>query len=163
MNLQKQMKFVCKILQNTNIFLNITQSVKDKRVRVEALKTLGIEMMLHLRTAFLDENGKPWIMIIPSYHQCVPIVDRCLSGMMAIVLLCGVRIHYSHGISMFALSKAVLQHALDRRMSHPEIAPRRPPPSCSICGEIRHTARSRRHTKSTALTLEQFQIDSYYY
>ena len=57
-------------------------------------------------------------------------------------------------------------HDILRRMlimSHPEIASRRPRPSCSICGEIGHTARSSRHTKSTALTLEQFQIDSYYY
>ena len=165
-------------MQNTNIFLNITQSVKDKRVRVEALKTLGIEMMLHLRTAFLDENGKPWIMIIPSYHQmCAHSWEmfKWNDGHSIAVWSESPLESWNKHVRSFQSGAAARSRQLSIRdnihdilrrmliMSHPEIASRRPRPSCSICGEIGHTARSSRHTKSTALTLEQFQIDSYYY
>ena len=59
-------------LSMTNVILTITQSVNpSKKVKIEDFKRLGIELMLHLRTNFLDEKGLPWVMIIPSFHQMV--------------------------------------------------------------------------------------------
>ena len=48
-------------------------------------------------------------------------------------------------------------------MFHPEIAPKRPRPTCSICGKIGHTARSSNHSKSSALNEEDGSIESMYY
>ena len=56
-------------LSLTNIILNVTQSITNKRVRIQALKDLRIELMLHVKTAFLDHLDRSWIMIIPSFHQ----------------------------------------------------------------------------------------------
>ena len=38
----------------TNVILTVTQAITDKLVRTKALKDLGIELMVHMKTAFLD-------------------------------------------------------------------------------------------------------------
>ena len=48
-------------------------------------------------------------------------------------------------------------------MSHPVIASKRPHPSCSVCGEVGHTARSLKHRKVSVLSEEQVKIESMYY
>ena len=57
-------------LSLANIVLTVSQSVDaKKRVRIDAVKAMCIELMLHVKTAFLDETGQSWIMIIPTFHQ----------------------------------------------------------------------------------------------
>ena len=59
-----------RLLSLVNIMLTVTQSVDGKKkVRVNKVKSLGIEIMAHVRTSFLDANAQPWIMITPSFHQ----------------------------------------------------------------------------------------------
>ena len=49
--------------------LTVTQSVNTEKVRIDAVKSLGIELMLHMKNAFINEKGQSWVMIIPSFHQ----------------------------------------------------------------------------------------------
>ena len=56
-------------LSLTNIILTVTQSVNTKKIRIDAVKSLGMELMLHMKDAFINEKGQSWVMIIPSFHQ----------------------------------------------------------------------------------------------
>ena len=162
----------------TNVMLTVTQSITDKRVRIQALKDLGIELMLHLKNSFLDHLGRPWIMIIPSFHQ------MCAHSWEMF--------QWNNGQSIGKWSESPLEswnkhvrafqsgpssrarqfsikdniHDIFCRMlitSHPEIASKRPRVSCNICGEVGHTARSSRHKRSTVATEEQAHVQSMYY
>ena len=59
-----------RLLSLVNIILTVTQYVHGrKKVRVNKVKSLGIVIMAHVRTSFLNANVQPWIMITPSFHQ----------------------------------------------------------------------------------------------
>ena len=45
-------------------------------------------------------------------------------------------------------------------MSHTVIALKLPHPSCSVCGELGHTAQSLKHNKVSVLSEEQAKIES---
>ena len=149
-----------------------------KVVRVRALRDLGNELMLYLKTAFLDHLGRSWINIIPSFHQMCAhswelfewneghsIAQWSESPVES--LNKHIR-SYQSGPSARSRQLSIKDniHDVFRRMlitSHPEIASKRPRCICTICGEVGHTARSYRHKTSTALTEEQAQIASLYY
>lgn len=167
-----------KFMSMTNVMLTVTQSMSDKRVNIQALKDLGIELMLHLKTAFLDHLGRSWIMIIPSYHQ------MCAHSWEMFQWNDGRSIAkwsespveswnkhvraFQSGPSARARQLSIKDniHDIFRRMlikSHPEIASKRPRASCSICGEVGHTARSSRHKRSTVSTSEEALVQSMYH
>ena len=59
------------LLRSINVMLTVCLSERAG-VNTDSLKQLGIDIMYHIRTAFLDEKGKPWIPINPSLNSlCV--------------------------------------------------------------------------------------------
>ena len=176
-NTEDRKNFETFMLQ-TNIILTITQSVNNKKVWINELKTHGIDLMLHLKNSFLDEKGRPWVMIIPSFHQ------MCAHSWEMF--------EWNNGLSIAKWSEGPVEswnkhvrsfqsgpsarsrqlsikdniHDVFRRMlimSHPAIASRRPRPTCKICGEVGHTARSFRHKMVSAQTEEHSVIQSMFY
>ena len=133
-----------------------------KKVRANKVKSLGIVIMAHVRTSFLNANVQPWIMMTPSFHQ------MCAHSWEFFEL--------NNGSSIAKLSESPLEnwkkhvssrsrqlsikentHDILKRMliiSHPEIASKKPRPSCLVCGEIGHTARSSRHKMMSSETEE---------
>ena len=165
-------------LSLTNVILTVTQAITDKLVRVNALRDLGIELMLHIKNSFLDHRDRSWIMIIPSFHQmCAHSWElfewnegRSIAKWSESPLESWNKHVRSYQSGPAARSRQLSVkdniHDVFRRMlisSHPEIASKRPRSICSICGEVGHTARSYRHKKSTVMTEEQAQIESLYY
>ena len=58
------------LLSLFHVMIRISQSTdENRRVNIDAVKELGIELMIHLKTSFRDENGNPWVSIINSVHQ----------------------------------------------------------------------------------------------
>ena len=162
----------------TNIMLAVTQAVNEKVVRIDDVKDLGIELMLHCKTAFVNEKGQSWVMLIPSFHQ------MCGHGWELFKWNNGLSIakwsenpveSWNKHVRSFQSGPAARsrQHSIKDNIrdifcrmlikSHPEVASRRPRPSCSICGEVGHTARSARHSKASVSTEENARIDSLYY
>ena len=164
----------------TNIVLTVSQSVDaKKRVRIDAFKSICIELMLHVKTAFLDETGQSWIMIIPTFHQL------CGHSWQLFELNNGTSIakwsespveSWNKHVRSFQSGPASRSrqlsikdniHDIFRRMSimsHPEIAMKRPRPRCSVCGEVGHTARSSRHSgMASVMVEEEARIESLYF
>ena len=166
-------------LSLTNIVLSVVQSVDSQKcVRVEKFKEFCIKLMLHMRTAFLNEKGQPWVMIIPTFHQL------CAHSWQFFSMNNGSSIakwsespveSWNKFVRSFQSGPAARSRQLSlkdntydifRRMlivSHPEIASKRPRPSCSKCGQVGHTARSSRHHADTALEEEDSIIRSLFY
>ena len=165
------------LLSKVNVFLSITQAVTSKRVNPEKLKILGIELMVHIKSSFLDERGNPWIMIIPSVHQ------MCAHSWELFKINNGTSISkwsenpleswnkyvrsFQSGPAARARQCSVKDNLKDvfTRMvirSHPAIADKYPRPLCSLCGEVGHTARSIRHRRLNVPTCEKTTIDSVY-
>ena len=46
--------------------------------------------------------------------------------------------------------------------SHPIIASKRPRPACSICGDIGHTSRSKRHKEFGPMAEEDARLESFF-
>ena len=61
------------LLRDLNIILRVTQSTRDN-IDTKKLKQLGIDIMSHIRSKFLDHRGQPWVRMNPSLHAklCVP-------------------------------------------------------------------------------------------
>lgn len=58
-----------KFIGDINVLLSVCSSTSKKCVNTEMIRQLGIEIMSHLRTKFLDNRGQPWVVISPSLHQ----------------------------------------------------------------------------------------------
>ena len=56
------------LLRSINVMLTVCLSERPG-INTDSLKQLGIDIMYHIRTAFFDEKGKPWIPINPSLHS----------------------------------------------------------------------------------------------
>ena len=165
-------------MAHTNIILTITQSITKKKVKISKLKTHGIELMLHLRNSFLDHRGKPWIMIIPSFHQmCAHSWEMFeMNGGQSIAKWSESPVEcwnkhvrsFQSGPAARSRQSSVKYNIHDVLkmmlvMTHPAITSRRPRPSSKICGEVGHTARSFKHKLSFSQTEEQSIIESMYY
>ena len=159
------------LLSKLNVFLSITQAVTSKKVNPEKLKILGIELMCHIKSSFLDERGNPWIMISPSVHQ------MCAHSWELFEINNGTSISkwsekyvrsFQNGPAARARQCSIKDNLKDvfTKMlirSHPAIAEKYPRPLCSICGEVGHTARSIRHKRQFDVpTCEKSIIDSVY-
>ena len=131
-----------------------------------------------MKNAFLNEKGHSWVMIIPSFHQ------MCAHSWELFEWNGGHSIgkwsespveSWNKHVRSFQSGPAARSrqlsvkdniHDIFRRMlimSHPEIASKRPHPSCSVCGEVGHMARSSKHTKVSVSSEEQARIESMYY
>ena len=185
-------QFICELISNeedrmnyerlltlVNIMLTVTQSVDGKKnVRVSKVKSLGIELMAHVRTSFLNANGQPWIMITPSIHQI------CAHSWQFFELNDGSSIakwsespleNWNKYLRSFQSGPASRSRQLSIKenihdifkrvliISHPEIASKKPRPSCSVRGEIGHTASSSRLKMMSIETEERATIHSMYY
>ena len=125
---------------------------------------VGIEIMLHIRNNFLDHNGEPWIYIIPSVHQVCAHAGELFEINMgkAISVWSESPVEswnkfvraYQSGVGARARQNSIQDNLRDvfTRMlieSHPKVASMKPRPSCSVCGEIGHTARARIHSEQS--------------
>ena len=134
--------------------------------------------MLHLNNYFRDDKGLSWVMIIPTFHQMCGHSWELFqwNGSQSISRWSESPLEsWNKHVRSFQSGPAARSrqlsindniHDVFCRMlitSHPEVTSKRPRPSCSICGEVGHTARSSRHKKSTVSTQEQAQIESMYY
>ena len=117
--------------------------------------------MLHIRNGFLNERGSPWKFIIPTVHQVCAHAWELLEMNMgkAISIWSESPVEswnkfvraYQSGVAARARQSSIkdnLKDVLSRMLieSHPEVASLKPRPSCNICGEIGHTARSSLHS-----------------
>ena len=166
------------LLSYFNQMLSVTLSVTDKIVNIKKVRQLGIDLMHHTKSAFLDNRSRPWIMITPSVHQL------CAHAWQLFELNNGKSIavwsenpleSWNEYVRSFKSGSAARArqcsvqtniHDVLRRMlikSHPDVAARRYIPRCSICNEMGHTARSSIHKRpNNALTEEQLLIASLY-
>lgn len=168
------------LLSLINILLQVTQSVNNSKVvKIDEVKAMGIELMMHIKNSFLDENGNSWIMIIPTIHQL------CAHSWEMFQLNQGKSIamwsenpleswnkhvrSFQSGPAARARQMSVKTNIYDifRRMlitSHPIIASKRLRPFCRICGEEGHSARSAKHRRGALPTgNEQMKLADMYY
>ena len=166
------------LLSLFNIMLTVTQSVTDRKVNVDNVRLLGIEIMTHIKSSFLDEYGNPWINIIPTVHtMCAHSWElfkwndgKSIGAWSENPLECWnkhVR-SFKSGCSARSRQKSIKEniHDIFKRMlimSHPEIASKVPRPSCSICGDVGHTARSSMHTNAYVASSEESRIRELYF
>ena len=143
-----------------NAFLAILQSVQSRKRDIDSVSKVGIEVMCHIKTGFLDEKGESWVYIIPTVHRMLghawelfpmndgdPVARWSESPVESWNKY--VR-SFQSGVGSKARQSSVEEniHDILRRMlicSHPVIASKRPRPLCRICGEVGHTARSEGH------------------
>ena len=165
------------LLSKLNIMIHITQKHTKEIIDFSQVKTLGIDVMHHIKTSFLDEKGNSWVMITPSIHQLCAHTWQlfAMNGGKAISMWSENPLEsWNKSIRSFQSGPAARArqnsmknnlHDIFRRMlirSHPSIAAKYPRPSCSICGEMGHTARSFRHKLSSVPTHEDSIIASLY-
>ena len=155
--------------------LTITQSTKQN-VNTKKLRQLGIDIMSHIRSNFLNEKGQNWIAINPSLHaMCAhswqlydvlnsPIaiyseqaqenwnkhVARYKSG-------CGTRAR-QHSIKLNTAD--IFNRMLVR--THPLIASKRRKIVCSLCGEEGHSCKSVKIHGFGPKEFEKALIEEYY-
>ena len=167
------------LISKLNIILHVTQSVDEgKTVNTQKFKQFGIDIMSDIRSNFLDQNGQSWITIIPTVHQL------CAHSWELFVMNMGKSIAkwsenpleswnkhvraFQSSVASRAKQTSVKSniHDILKRMlisSHPLVASKRPRPSCSICGQHGHTARSSRHkNEEVMLSTEKEMINSMY-
>lgn len=150
-----------KLLELMNAMLTLSQSVDDtKLVDVYHIKDLGIQIMLHIRTSFIDEEGNPWVMITNGVHQLLAhswelfLMNNGRSiGKWSESPLEAWNKHiqsFKSGTACRARQVSMRLNLYDvfRRMlviSHPTIASRRHNLICSVCGLQGHSSRSLVH------------------
>ena len=165
------------LLSKLNILTHITQRNAKEIIDCSQVKALGIDIMHHIKTCFLDEKGNSWVMITPSIHQL------CAHTWQLFDMNGGKSIgrwsenpleSWNKSIRSFQSGPAARArqnsmknnlHDILKRMlirSHPSIAAKYPRSTCSICGEIGHTARSSRHKLSSVPSQEDAIIASFY-
>ena len=164
-----------KLLQDVNIMFSVTQGVRGD-VDTDKLKQLGIDIMTHLRTAFLNNSSKPWISINPSLHQ------MCAHSWELFTICDGPiakfseqsQEHWNKHVSRFksGASTRARQHSVRVNiqdifgrmlmMTHPKIAVKKRQLYCSMCKKSGHTARSIIHHACGPLKQEAALINSYY-
>ena len=166
---QKNRDIICELIKkeedrdNFKLFLtkmNVMISVclgNRPGVNTDKLQQLGIDIMSHIRTAFVNHKNQPWVPINPSVHaMCAhswelfhmskePIsvyseqaqehwnkhVNRFKSG-------CGSRAR-QHSVKLNL--KDIMSRML--QMTHPVVVAKRRVLKCTICGDVGHTARSK--------------------
>ena len=143
------------LLRDMNIMLTVTQSLRED-VNTAKLRHLGIDIMLHIRSKFLNHKGEPWININPSLHAIcthswqlfdifnVPIsmyseqaqehwnkfVSKYKSG-------CATRARqHNVGLNISDIFSRMLI------MTHPTIASKRRQITCFLCGNVGHSCKS---------------------
>ncbi|CAL4131834.1 unnamed protein product, partial [Meganyctiphanes norvegica] len=162
-------------LRDLNIMLAVTQGTRND-VNIDKLKQLGIDIMYHIRTKFLDHKGNAWVPINPSLHSmCAhswelfqicsgPImqyseqaqehwnkfVSRYKSGPGARARQHGVRININDIFARMLI------------MTHPVVANKRRLITCSHCHQIGHSSRSLAHHSYGPIKEERALIDSYF-
>ena len=75
-------KEICSLIKNTedrenyemllcllNAYLTVIEKTDRKLRNVCKVQEVGIHIMAHIRSSFLDEKGNAWISITPSLHQ----------------------------------------------------------------------------------------------
>ena len=163
------------LLRDLNIMLRVTQSTK-KGVHTTKLRQLGIDIMSHVRSAFLDHLGQPWINITPSLHamcahswQLIDILDApvALYSEQAQEHWNKYLAKYKSGVATRARQHSVRINILDifqrmMAMTHPKVASKRRRIICQTCKKEGHTAFSKKHHGYGPKKWEDSIVDSYY-
>ena len=146
------------LLCNINVMLSICLSERPE-VNTYGLRQLGIDTMYNIRTAFIDEQGKPWIQINPSLHSmCAHSWELFeMSPEPLVVFSEQAREHWNKHLARFksGCGTRARQHSIKEnlhdilarmlRMTNPLVVNRRRQIQCSACGCLGHTARSKLH------------------
>ena len=159
-------------------YLTVIEKTDRKLRNVHKVKEVGIHIMAHMRSSCLDEKGNAWISITPSLHQsCAHAWELILwNGDKVISIWSESPVEswnkyvkaYESGVAAKARQTSMKENLRDilQRMliqSNPTIAARKPRPLCSICGEVRHTARSSVHQRGPSATDAADLINSMIY
>ena len=95
------------LLGYLNSFLAVLQGVDSRKRDVALVFKVGIEVMKHLKTAFLDEKGESWVSIIPTIHQMLA-DGSCFPWIMVSQELDGLKAQWKVEVNMSIPSKVVL-------------------------------------------------------
>ena len=57
------------LLKLLNAYITIIEKYDNKLRNIEMVKSVELDIMLHIRNVFLNERGSPWTFIIPTVHQ----------------------------------------------------------------------------------------------
>ena len=149
------------LLMLLNAYITIVEKCDHELRDIEKVKAVGIKIMHHIRKSFLNEKGESWIYISPSVHQtCAHAWELFdLNNGRAISIWSETPVEswnkyvrsYQSGVGAKARQHSIkdnLRDVLSRMLieSHPKVASAKPRPSCSVCGEVGHTARSSLHS-----------------
>lgn len=139
----------------------------------QKLRDFGIKAMMHIKNAFINEKNESWIMIVPTVHTLFA------HSWELFTINSGASIAkwsespleswnkyvraFQSGVSSRARQCSIKAniHDIFKRMlinSNPLVASRKPRPSCTVCGEQGHSARSGRHKNVPSLQSEEEAI-----
>ena len=137
-------------------------TVSKQKPDIPKVNALGIRLMQHIRTGFVDHCGRSWVPVINSVHELVAHswqVMQVLDDQQSPLLLGDYTEQnqeawnkyvnaFKSGPSSRARQTSIIDNTQDifQRMlimSHPEIASiKKRQKSCTKCGKLGHTARS---------------------
>ena len=163
------------LLRMFNLMLTVTQQT-ERRPNHSKVRTLGIDLMSHIKTGFLDNRGRSWVPVINSVHEMAAHSWQLMQILEEGTMLLG---HYTEQnqeawnkyISAFksgpacrARQSSVRENTKDilTRMliiTHPKIASMKRTTKCSKCGQTGHTARSYKFHQELVLAEEDTAID----
>ena len=144
------------LLRDLNVMLTVCLGTK-KLLRTAKLWQLGKDIMSHIRTAFLNSEGLPWIPMNPSLHtMCAhswQLFEMCTNVPLSAYSE-QAQEHWNKCLRSFksGSSARARQHSLKDnikdvmarmlQMTHPVVVAKRRQIKCTICGQVGHTSRS---------------------
>ena len=163
------------LLRDMNIILSITQSTRDN-VDTTKLRQLGIDIMSHIRSKFIDHEGLPWININPSLHAMCGHSWQLIDMLNAPVAMYSEQAQehwnkyiakYKSGCGARARQHDVGQNISDifKRMllmTHPKIWSKQRIITCGTCGKDGHTSKSVKFHGLGPKNWEDAMIENYY-
>lgn len=144
-------------LQNVNVMLSVCLGMKAG-VNTDKLRQLGIDIMSHIRTSFLNTEGNPWVPVNPSLHA------MCAHSWQLFEMADGEPIamyseqaqeHWNKNVASYKSGSGARarQHSVKLNirdimarmlhMTHPVVVAKQRRVKCSVCSDFGHTARSK--------------------
>ena len=145
------------LLRDINVMLSVCLGLRSD-VNVDKLRQLGINIMSHIRTAFM-KDGIPWVPINPSLHSMCSHSWELFS-MFGVIAIYSEQAqeHWNKyvrnlksGNGCRARQTSVKLNIHDvfvrmLRMTHPVVVAKQRKLLCTVCGQTGHTARSKMHS-----------------